>query len=410
MIVKNEEHNLPACLGSIRDLVDEMIVVDTGSTDRTREIAARFGARVHDFAWVDDFSAARNESKRLATGEWIFWLDADEHLDEENRQKLRVLFAGLKDENAAFVVKLHSPKSNGSAVRVNYVRIFRNHPLVCWENRIHEQIMPSLQRLGAKLHWTEVVIEHSGYQDQSVLDVKWQRNLALLEREVQERPDQVLSLYYLGLARLEQDRPADALLLLQRCLDKGQAGENTARNVHVLLARCHRRLNQPEEALRVCQTGRKTFPTDPELLFVEAELRTERGEHAEAEQCLRALLQSQDAEYFGVVDAGLRSHKARHNLALALMRQGKHQEAEAEWQTALQECPGFVPAWVALGELYLTQKRRKDLDRVVNHLEALPGDGPLHADLLRARSCLANRKWAAARRVVEQAISRAPRR
>src|ERR1700730_15626481 len=83
LIARNEEANLPACLESAADLVDEIVVVDTGSTDRTKEVAARFGARIYDFAWVDDFSAARNESLRHASGDWIFWLDADDRLDED---------------------------------------------------------------------------------------------------------------------------------------------------------------------------------------------------------------------------------------------------------------------------------------------------------------------------------------
>src|SRR2546421_7974014 len=105
VIVKNEEARLPTCLASAGDLVDEVIVVDTGSGDRTREIATGYGARVFDFSWVDDFSAARNESLRRATGDWIFWLDADDQLDEANRRKLRELFARLKKENAAYVMK-----------------------------------------------------------------------------------------------------------------------------------------------------------------------------------------------------------------------------------------------------------------------------------------------------------------
>src|SRR5690349_7953622 len=105
LIVKNEEHNLPACLASAADLVAEVIVVDTGSTDRTKEAAARFGARIFDFPWIDDFAAARNEALRHATGDWILWLDADDRIDEPNRRKLRALFAGLGTENVAYSFK-----------------------------------------------------------------------------------------------------------------------------------------------------------------------------------------------------------------------------------------------------------------------------------------------------------------
>lgn len=74
LMIRNEEAALPGCLQSIAGLADEIVVVDTGSTDRTKEIAARFGAKVFDFAWCDDFAAARNECIRHATGDWIFWM------------------------------------------------------------------------------------------------------------------------------------------------------------------------------------------------------------------------------------------------------------------------------------------------------------------------------------------------
>src|SRR6516164_7707722 len=114
MIVKNEEANLADCLQSVADLVDEMVVVDTGSTDRTREIAPGFGARVHDFPWVDSFAAARNETLRHATGEWTLRMDADDRVDEESRGRLRRLFAGLRDEVAGYVVKYVSLPAGGA--------------------------------------------------------------------------------------------------------------------------------------------------------------------------------------------------------------------------------------------------------------------------------------------------------
>src|SRR5438105_1750182 len=91
MIVKDEEANLAACVGCVRDLVDEIVIVDTGSSDRTVDIANGLEAKVASFPWRDDFSAARNESLRHATGEWIFFLDADDRIDDVNREKLRRL-------------------------------------------------------------------------------------------------------------------------------------------------------------------------------------------------------------------------------------------------------------------------------------------------------------------------------
>src|SRR5262249_11154292 len=93
MIVKDEHVELAACLRSVADLVDEIVVINTGGDSEVRDVGARFGAQVHDWVWQDDFAAARNESIRHATGAWIFWLDADEYLDEENRERLQGLFA-----------------------------------------------------------------------------------------------------------------------------------------------------------------------------------------------------------------------------------------------------------------------------------------------------------------------------
>src|SRR6185312_10924815 len=106
------------------------VVVDTGSTDGTRDIAARFGARVFEFPWIDDFSAARNEGLRHATGQWIFWMDADDRLDPPNVERLRSLFASLKDENACYVMQcLCATAGEGSSpFVVEHLRLFRNHP------------------------------------------------------------------------------------------------------------------------------------------------------------------------------------------------------------------------------------------------------------------------------------------
>ena len=91
MIVKNEQENISACLGSVRGLFEEIVVVDTGSTDRTMEIAHEFGARVFDFVWVDDFAAARNAALARATGDYAFWLDADDVVDPAQRLHVETL-------------------------------------------------------------------------------------------------------------------------------------------------------------------------------------------------------------------------------------------------------------------------------------------------------------------------------
>src|SRR4051794_31087896 len=134
LIARDEEANLPACLASAAGLAAEVVVVDTGSADRTREVAAGLGAKVVDFPWCDDFAAARNAGIDRASGAWIFWLDADDPLDPPNRDRLRDLLAGLRDEHVGYLMTCVSPSAAGVAA-VDHLRLFRNRPDVRWRSR-----------------------------------------------------------------------------------------------------------------------------------------------------------------------------------------------------------------------------------------------------------------------------------
>lgn len=150
MIVRNEERNLGECLRTAADLFDEVVIADTGSTDQTRAIAASFGAKVVEFPWRDSFAAARNASLAAVTAPWVMWLDADDRLDEPNRQRLRALLDQLGDQPDAFAVRVRSAMDPARTVfrLLDQVRIFPNRPGVQWEYRVHEQILPAVRRAG----------------------------------------------------------------------------------------------------------------------------------------------------------------------------------------------------------------------------------------------------------------------
>jgi tetratricopeptide (TPR) repeat protein len=409
MIVRNEEANLPHCLGCVADLVDEIVVVDTGSTDRTKEIAAQFGAKVVDFPWVDSFGDARNEGLKHVTGQWVLWLDGDDRLEEESRQKLRALFGQLGDEMDAYVVKIRSKldAQRGDAKLLDQVRLFRNHPQIRWQYRIHEQILPSVNRLGGDVRWTEVIIDHVGYQDADLRRRKLLRNIRLLELEDMERPDDPFTLFNLGWSTLDLGRPADALPCLQRSLQLSQPGASIIRKLYVLLTHTHLALDQPQEALKVCHEGSERFPEDAELLFEEASLLRQQGQLGDAENRLMRLMHAQSGRYFASVDAGLRTHRARHLLGLIFADQKKFIEAEAQQRAAVREKPDFAPALLALGDLYLEQARWPVLERVAQDLETAAGV-PLDGAILRARAHLARKDFTQARRIVENAVAQAP--
>jgi tetratricopeptide (TPR) repeat protein len=409
LIVKDEEDQLPACLPSAADLVDEIIVVDTGSADRTKDVAAELGARVFDFGWCDSFSAARNESLRHATGDWILWLDADEYFDAENRARFRALRDRLDGEAAAYVMRQRSASQvpDGSPTLVEQCRLFRNRPQIRWSYRVHEQIRPAVNRLGHEVRFTDLTIDHAGYTDPQLLQEKIRRNLRLLHLEEAEQPHDPFTLFNLAWAYLETGRPEQGIVYARRSLARSAPGDSIVRKLHVILARAHERLGQPREALAWCCAGRARCPDDAELLFQEGVLLLALDEPRRAELVLRTLLALRPGEHFASVDAGLRGHKARHQLARALQAQGRADEAEDQWRAALAERPRFAPAWEGLAELYLTQGRWPELSDAVGRL---PAEGPSATEtlVLQARAHLARREHPEARRLLEEAVARTP--
>ncbi len=191
LIVKNEAVLLPRCLESIQSFVDEIIVVDTGSSDNTMEIAHGYGARVHHFAWIDDFSAARNESLRHASSEWIFYIDADEIVDPVNAGKIRQVIT--RDDIMAATVRQCIPQQTdniATAFYSEYCRLFRRHPAIRFEGTIHEQILPSIERLGGKVLRSDIIINHWAYAiDEEKKRRRAERNLHCLLAEIKNSPD-----------------------------------------------------------------------------------------------------------------------------------------------------------------------------------------------------------------------------
>jgi hypothetical protein len=308
MIVKNEEAHLPACIACVADLVDEMVVIDTGSTDGTRDVARSLGAKVFDFPWRDGFAAARNESLDRAMGDWIFWVDADDRIDEPNRERLRSLFANLPNDNVAFLMRYVALNEGapGRTSAVDHAKLFRRLPQIRWEYRVHEQILPSVLQAGGKVESTDVAIYHLGYQDANVVRGKLERNRRLIELDAVEHPDHPVVLFNLGRTYLRLDLVGESVPPLSRCLQTLPAElAAVRRTAYTLLIEAYCRLRQGEPALAVCLEGRAQFPDDPELLFAEGLVRRNVGDRAGAQACLLQLLEREPDH------AGARFHLSR---------------------------------------------------------------------------------------------------
>ena len=193
MIVKNEERVLERCLLSCRDIADEIIVVDTGSTDSSVDIARRNGARLIQSDWKNDFSFSRNISLEHASCVWVLWLDADDVVPRESAEIINALKKRPPSEVFGFIVKNQKP--GGTGTEFVQARMFPNDPRIRFERRIHEQILLSALRIGLNMkEMPAAVIEHHGYADPVAMNEKALRNLTLLLKEYEiSGPDPVMA-------------------------------------------------------------------------------------------------------------------------------------------------------------------------------------------------------------------------
>lgn len=219
MIVRDEEPRLASSLRSARPWVREMIVVDTGSTDRTVAIARKEGARVEHFAWCDDFAAARNVSLGFARLPWILVLDADEELLPGFGKQLRTLCTRAAPQGWALDVEDFDRQGQRFRVFGASVRLFRNLPELRYRGRVHEMV--SLSERQEDLTWLRAPrgphLRHSGY-DPSLLATKGERAVRLARRMLEDDPRDALAMFHLArtYARTLRD-PDEARRWAARC-------------------------------------------------------------------------------------------------------------------------------------------------------------------------------------------------
>ncbi|SVA94721.1 uncharacterized protein METZ01_LOCUS147575 [marine metagenome] len=187
MIVRDEENSLTVCLNSVKDIVDQMVIIDTGSKDKTMQIAKNLGADVYQYQWCDSFSEARNESIKYANGDWILWMDADETLDPKSIPELKKI---THDNNKDYFYSVRISSKNNYQNKVTYSdahRLFPSGLGIQFVNRIHEQIYHSAISAGAREKITGIHIFHEGYNlTEKEYKKKLLRNLPLLEKMVEE--------------------------------------------------------------------------------------------------------------------------------------------------------------------------------------------------------------------------------
>ncbi|MBL8827513.1 MAG: glycosyltransferase [Planctomycetaceae bacterium] len=375
MIVRDESHNLAECVGPVRDLFDEIVIVDTGSVDNTRDLAKELGAKVVDFPWCDDFGAARNASLDNATGDYIFWLDADDRIDAANREQLAQLFASLDETPTAYVMATHCHFWHASMPvrKVTHARLFPNHPEARYVYRVHEQILPQLQKYGCQIEHTGIVIDHVGYKDEATHNRKALRDLRLVKMDYAAHPDDPIVLFELGITYLRMEHHNDGLMYLLRSLKVITKAEDWVRKLYLSIVTTLVRLGRSAEANSMALQGLQNFPYDASLLMEYASLALTGGDYIGAEQALRRVLSRRDTNHLSLAEpvAGV-EQDARRNLATVYRMQGRLAEAEQILQQLLADEPEYTWGWLSLGYLYLQRGHLEQAKLTARRLERCP--------------------------------------
>jgi glycosyltransferase involved in cell wall biosynthesis len=267
MIVKNEEKDLPECLESVKNLADQIVIVDTGSTDKTKEIALNYGAEIYDFVWCDDFAIARNESLKYSTGQWILYIDADERLSPDSQIFIRKLISQAKPEVGGYITSIVSKyiEDDGSLAtyKGKYPRLFRNlgYPELYFFGKIHEQISPSIYEKGLDILESEIVINHEGYAiSKAEMNLKVGKNLNILAEHVRKEPENAYTWYQLGNTLYQMKMYDRAIECLENALKCGNLTKFLSANTALALANMYLSKNQNIVALKCCELALLYLP------------------------------------------------------------------------------------------------------------------------------------------------------
>ncbi|MEB3299902.1 MAG: tetratricopeptide repeat protein [Candidatus Sericytochromatia bacterium] len=352
MIVKNEEAFLDACLSSVRGVVDEICLVDTGSTDGTVAIAEAHGARIAHHPWTGDFSEARNKALEMATGDWILVLDADEELSAESRTLLRETLK--RKDCGAFDLVIDNALGQGTAAevqRATVIRLFRNTPEMRYTGRIHEQILPALHAHGIRIGTVPVLLTHKGYTDEMMADRKKdQRNLDLLLQQEQELGQpQPYNQFNLGQQYKRMGQPELAERHFRTALEVLQATDPDCQAPYHApllygLIQLLKERGETDEALEWAEKATRIFPEAANLLHQLAVLRLAKGEVDPCIELLDRVMALADVPFAGGTDIGVFGYLNDATRGVCLARKGRLADARRLFERALAATPKADPA------------------------------------------------------------------
>ncbi|MBN1213695.1 MAG: tetratricopeptide repeat protein [candidate division Zixibacteria bacterium] len=421
LMVKDEEELLPGCLDSVRDWVDEIIIVDTGSTDRTIEIAESYGAKIFHQPWEGNFSKHRNYSIEQATCDWILIIDADERICQEDVPLLvEHLNRGQAPIIAINVYNVYRDK-NQSTTFLPSERLFRRELNLRYDGIVHNQLkLPA----GVPILKTGVKLEHLGYDlTPEKMEKKMARSRALLEKQLEENQDNAFALFNLAqLYRSGYDgfKEVNAPLVFKwagRAVEITDPENLKERHIHLMcldqLAWTHFYMKNYDKALDYSRRALRIKPNYLDPLLLLGHIHSQLKEYRKAEEAYQNYLKAQavfdpssETESIILIHPDSRAN-AYYSLGLMAEMQEKFDDAKKYYRETLKVNPEFLEANTLLGKLYLKDNEFTEAEKYFLK-QLASGNQSKEAALGVAYIHLQQKDYSQARRYYREALEMDP--
>lgn len=357
LIAKNEEKYIDQCLSSIKPIADEIIFVDTGSTDRTVEIAGKYTDKIYFHPWNDSFSEARNQAMHYATGDWILTIDADEKLVQED---IPIVLEAVKDKNndAIMIQIINALKGKGSKGVLNSERILKNNGIIRYEGRVHNRLVGIT---SAKFY--PIRFMHYGYDISGDSAVKkFERTSSLLKKDLEENPDNPSTHHYLSCSYLSRGMYQETVEHGLKAINLAEAQNN--RNMlflwtHYNLSLAYYRLNNLPVARETALNALKRYPDHIDSHFMMVVICFDQKSweeliyHAERYIELAKILNADPSRFGNLITCSLNEEWNMHVLmGIAFIEIGQTVNSQKSFEKAIRVAPEPFIALRAIGIYY----------------------------------------------------------
>ncbi|WP_026486299.1 glycosyltransferase [Caldanaerobius polysaccharolyticus] len=369
LITKDEEKNIARCINSVKDIVDEIVVVDTGSKDRTVEIAESFGAKVIHAKWEDDFSKAKNIAIENATSDWILFLDADEEIAKEDVPKIKEL---MQDDSVeAYLLKFinyagYTVGNASTEVHYNF-RLFRNNGRLKYIYPVHENLRDIVENRVPVYKKSDVTILHYGYLNETRVEKnKTERYIRLILNYLMQHPDDQfqhsnLAVEYYNAG--QYDKALKHLLIASRNIDLNTFG--ATRIIRYLIA-TYTALKDYDTALKIAEDAKAYYSDMADYPYLEGMIYFEQKRYEKAIEVFKECLEI--GEYKGILVAlgGTGSYRARYMRAMCFERLNRLNDAVENYIEALKLNRTFQDAFIKLFDILIKNERPEDVRSFFN--------------------------------------------